>query len=132
MPRGDFWPHWTERLAAGYVVLPNGCHEWQGSKNSRGYGVIWFDGKLRLAHRAIWFKAHGEWPTKSLVTDHICENKGCVRLDHLRLLTNGENIMRAWPRGDAATERRRAGNRIAKARYRAKLAARAGESNNLV
>lgn len=122
MPRGDHWPNWRSRMAA-YVVTERGCHEWQGSRNNKGYGVIWFDGKLRLAHRAAWLMNYGEWPTPSLVVDHICENKACVRIEHLRLLTNGENIRRAYP-CDAATEARRVKQRAASARYRARIAAR--------
>jgi hypothetical protein len=127
MPRGDFWPHWTVRLAAKTRVT-DGCHEWTGSRNNKGYGVIYFDGKGRLAHRAAWLAHYGTWPTPGLVLDHICNNPPCVRIEHLRELTNGQNIMRATPRGDERTERRRASNRAAKARMRAKR----GESNTLV
>ena len=132
MPRGDFWPDWRERLASGYTVTANGCHEWNGSKNNKGYGVIWFDGRLHLAHRAAWLAAYGAFPAPGLVTDHVCENKGCVNVAHLRELTNAENIKRAYPRGDAATERRRALNNEAKKRYRARLAAKAGGPNPVV
>lgn len=132
MPRGDWWPHWTVRLSEGFTLMPNGCHEWHGSRNSKGYGVIYFDGKLRLAHRAAWLAHHGGWPTKGLVVDHICNNPTCIRIEHLRELTNGQNIMRAHPRGDAALEDKRARNRVAKARYRARLKRERGESNRLV
>jgi hypothetical protein len=132
MPRGDYWPHWRVRLASGYTEADSGCHEWNGSKNNKGYGVIWLEGKLRLAHRAAWFAAYGEWPTPGLVVDHICENKSCMRLEHLRLLTNGENIMRAYPRGDAKTEDRRARNRAAKARMKQRRLQKAGESHFVV
>ena len=123
MPRGDHWPNWRERLAAGYIESASGCHEWQGSRNSKGYGVIWFDGKLHLAHRAAWLAHYGEWPTTGLVVDHICDNPACMRVEHLRLLTNSENIRRAYP-CDAATEAKRVKQRAASARYRARLAAR--------
>ena len=132
MPRGDFWPNWRERLESGYTATENGCHEWRGSRNSKGYGVIWFDGKQRLAHRAAWLATYGEWPTAGLVVDHICNNPACIRIEHLRLLTNGDNIRRAYPRGDAQTERRRALNNAAQARYRARLRARGGDPNNVV
>ena len=132
MPRGDFWPHWRERLAQGYTETSTGCHEWHGSRNNKGYGVIWFEGKLRLAHRAAWLARYGEWPTKGLVVDHICNNPPCVRVEHLRLMTNGDNIRRAYPRGDEKTERRRAQNNEASARYRARLKTTRGESNIVV
>lgn len=123
MPRGDFWPHWTVRLAEKTERTDAGCDEWQGSRNNKGYGVIWFDGKLHLAHRAAWLAHHGEWPTRGLVVDHICDNKACVRIDHLRLLTNSENIRRAYP-CDAETEAKRVRQRANSARYRARLARR--------
>lgn len=97
MPRGDWWPAWRERFTAGYVETPTGCHEWQKARNNRGYGVIYFEGKLHLAHRASWFATHGTWPTPGMVIDHICENKGCVNVAHLRELTNAENIRRTNP-----------------------------------
>lgn len=133
MPRGDHWQHWTDRLASGGLLNPEtGCIEWQRSKNSRGYGVIYFDGKLQLAHRAAWLAEHGSWPTPGMVTDHICSNKGCVNVKHLRELTNGENIMRAYPKRDEEHERKRARGRAAEARYRARLKAKGGGGNRLV
>lgn len=119
MARGDHWKHWTDRLAEGGITnTATGCIEWQRSKNSRGYGVIYFDGKLRLAHRAAWFHKHGEWPDPDMVTDHICNNKICVNPDHLRELMNWQNLRRAIPRGDAATEKKRAAGRRADAKRR--------------
>lgn len=95
---------WEEK----YVVDRRGCHVWQRAKQTRGYGVVWFDGKARLAHRVAWFMKHGAWPTAGFVVDHICENKACVNPDHLRELTNGANIRRAYPRGSAEVEAKRA------------------------
>lgn len=133
MPRGDFWKHWTERLNEGGLVNPKtGCIEWQRSINSRGYGVIYVDGKLHLAHRAAWFAKNGAWPSPDKVTDHACNNKACINVDHLRELTNSENIRRAYPVRDPETERRRALGRAAQARSRAKKKAQRGESNYVV
>lgn len=119
MARGSRWKHWTERLEEN--SRPNkksGCFDWQKSKNNRGYGVIYFDGKLHLAHRAAWLKKYGAWPNPDLVIDHICNNKSCVNIDHLRELPNHLNLRRAIPRGDEATERRRTGWRKADAKRR--------------
>jgi len=84
----------TARLAAGSVEGPGGCLLWTKAKNSRGYGVLYHDGKVRLAHRVAWFLARGDWPTPGLVVDHICEVRHCVRPEHLRELTNAANIAR--------------------------------------
>lgn len=91
------WDSWESRLRAGYEVTPSGCWEWQRSRNSRGYGVIYFDKKLHLAHRASFYLANGRWPERGMVTDHACENKGCVNPAHLRELSNRANIRRAVP-----------------------------------
>lgn len=114
---------WRARLANGYLEDEHGCHIWQRAKNSRGYGVIWVDGSLRLAHRVSWLAATGSWPTDGLVVDHICEVKACINPHHLRLLDNGSNIMRATPRGDTATESRRAAWRKSQRAARARGAA---------
>lgn len=106
----------TERFI--YEVSPSGCHIWQRAMNNRGYGVIWFDGKVRLAHRVAWFMRHGSWPSDHLVLDHICEVKACVNADHLRELENWRNLRRAHARGDVETEKRRARWRRANAKRR--------------
>lgn len=109
---------WIDRLPERTRVDELGCHVWLKARNSRGYGVSWFDGKLRLAHRVVWYVAHNRWPADGLVLDHVCNNKACVNPDHLRELANHENLRRAIPRGDVATERRRAGWRRSNAKRR--------------
>lgn len=106
---------WSDK----YKVDPTtGCHIWLKARQTRGYGVVWFDGKVRLAHRVAWFLEHGAWPAEGAVLDHSCDTKSCVNPHHLRELTNSQNIRRAYPRGDVPTEKRRAGWRAANARRR--------------
>lgn len=90
-----------------YTVVSTGCHLWNKARNSRGYGVLWFDGRLHLAHRLAWLMEHGDWPAPGLYIDHICNVKECVNPAHLRELPNHLNLRRAIPRGDAETEARR-------------------------
>lgn len=101
-----------------YSVDGNGCHLWQKARNNRGYGVVWHDGKLRLAHRVAWLLEHGRWPAEGLVLDHLCEVKACVNAAHLREVPNHVNLRRAIPRGDERTEERRLGWRKANANRR--------------
>lgn len=110
-----------------------GCHIWQKAKNNRGYGVIWHDGKLRLAHRVAFFLDRGRWPLDGLVVDHICAVKACVNPQHLRELTNSANLRRAIPRGTPEVEAKRARWRIADAKRRGNYTyIEGGEDDRLV
>ena len=100
-------PNLATALEGKYDIGPGGCHVWQRAIQSRGYGAVWFQGKVHLAHRVAWFLRHGSWPDPRLVLDHVCNNKACVNADHLRELPNHLNLRRAIPRGDSATEARR-------------------------
>jgi hypothetical protein len=44
------------------------------------------------AHRAAWMLTNGPVP-EGMVLDHICRNRACINLDHLRVVTQRENIM---------------------------------------
>lgn len=105
-------------LSGRYTTSPTGCHIWQNAKNSRGYGVVWFDGKVRLAHRVAFYLTRGRWPADGLVVDHLCDTKDCVNPDHLQETTNWRNLRRAVPVGTPEQETKREGWRRANARRR--------------
>lgn len=68
------------------------CHVHSGSKGSHGYpqatGPQGYSGP---AHRMRWLLEVGEIPAGTMVL-HNCNNKRCVRLDHLRLGSHIENM----------------------------------------
>lgn len=81
--REDFWPRAKFSPATG-------CFEWQALRNSYGYGLFNYKGKLWIAHRlALQFS--GVELKEGLTVDHICRNRLCVNPAHLRQVTSKEN-----------------------------------------
>lgn len=79
------------------------CWEWTGAKDQHGYGRFGVRRKNRRAHVVAWMLEHGPIPD-GLELDHLCRNRGCVRPDHMELVTHRENLMR----GDTIIARRTA------------------------
>lgn len=110
MPRGRqlqplaprFWPR---------VVQGPGCWEWTGTRQPAGYGTISYRGKQILAHRASWILEHGEEPTQWVL--HRCDNRACVRPDHLFL---GDALANAQDRHAKGRSGRHDGERNGRAK----------------
>ncbi len=63
---------------------------WTGTRNRKGYGQFWHNGKMMQAHRFAYEQAHGPVPI-GLVVMHKCHNPSCVADPHLVPGTNREN-----------------------------------------
>jgi len=99
----------VERIRDKVAMGPKGCHISTYSVASHGYAQVgWGEAGERflvLVHQAIWLIEHGPIPD-GMTVDHECKNRRCMRLSHLRLITNLENARRThgrdWPLGECA------------------------------
>lgn len=81
----------SERLLSR--LLPDeetGCLVWQGALNGSGYGVLGINYHTIRTHRFHWELKVGPIP-EGFVIDHLCHNRACARIEHLRLATSGQN-----------------------------------------
>lgn len=76
------------------------CWIWLGPLSESGYGKFnCLDGKRNWrAHRASWTIAYGPIPDGMLVL-HKCDNRRCVRPEHLFLGNNKDNTQDALQKG---------------------------------
>jgi hypothetical protein len=77
------------------IALDGGCLLWTGAKSDKGYGQVWWNGKKLATHRVTYEHHRGPIPA-GMVIDHLCRRPACLRIDHLELVTNGENIHRGY------------------------------------
>lgn len=68
-----------------------GCWGWQGERHPRGYGQLTRKYGRVLAHRYSYTRWVGEIG-EGLVIDHLCHNPECSRPDHLRAVTQKQNM----------------------------------------
>jgi len=69
------------------------CWDWPWSKNSEGYALLRYEGRVQRAHRVLYAKLIGPIDD-GLELDHLCRNRGCVNPWHLQPVTRKENILR--------------------------------------
>lgn len=73
------------------------CWTWTRACYRNGYGAFSIGGRNRLAHRVAWFLTYGEWPDRMVL--HSCDNRRCVRPDHLFLGTAKDNTRDMMQKG---------------------------------
>ncbi len=102
----------SPRIICDEVTQPNPnlegpCHVFRGSIDEYGYGKIFILGKSIRVHRHCWEQENDPIPD-GLVIDHMCRNRACCNVAHLRVVTQSinasENIIGAgWQLNAAKT-----------------------------
>ena len=82
--------------------VEEGCWLWQGTMFSQGYGCFKIAGKLHKAHRVAYTLVMGAIP-QGLLACHRCDNRACVRPEHIFLGTTNDNVQDAKKKGRLAT-----------------------------
>lgn len=80
------------------VAKGEGCWEWKASLATTGYGQFMYEGRPHGAHRISWMLTNGEIPADAWVL-HKCDNRLCVRPDHLYLGDPAANARDTHGRG---------------------------------
>lgn len=83
-----FWPKVN-------ISTVSECWEWQSGRMTRGYGVVYTNGKRRLAHRVSFAILTRETiPAGTLLDHEECSNPPCVNPYHLRITDTPRNTRR--------------------------------------
>lgn len=86
------------------VLKTDGCWLWLAGLNSYGYGQFWLNGKNDLAHRVSMSGSGVDIPAGMSVL-HSCDNRRCVRPDHLFIGSQATNMADMKDKGRAASGR---------------------------
>lgn len=72
------------------VEKNDSCWNWIAGSRGNGYGCIKYKGINYDAHRFVWFLTYGKLPKKWIL--HKCNNRKCVKIEHLYEGTPKENV----------------------------------------
>lgn len=82
------------------------CWVWKGAIKENGYGLFFYEGKLRLVHRVVASVVFGKEAIDGNEVCHACDNPRCCRPEHLFIGTASDNAKDSLAKG----RRSRCGN----------------------
>jgi hypothetical protein len=81
------------------VVMSRGCWTWTGPVDAYGYGQVSIGHRgNKKAHRLAFEMAYGPLDA-SVVVRHTCDNRACVKPEHLDCGSQRDNVNDALHRG---------------------------------
>lgn len=108
--------HTIERFMNKVVLSNDGCWNWIGCRDRKGYGEFKsYRGASARAHRFSYSAFVGDIPDGMCVC-HKCDNRACVNPSHLFVGTNHDNVLDRHRKGRSVIPDNRGSNN-----YNAKL-----------
>lgn len=97
--------HWRESKFGKGMRKPRRAGDIAGTRNIySGYVVIYIKSKAYFAHRLAWLYVHGAWPKNYI--DHINENRIDNRIENLRDVRSGTNLLNRSKEGIGVRKRK--------------------------
>lgn len=82
----------------------NGCIEWTGAVDRRGYARLTVNGSSRTVTQYVLEMAGKPKPSRDHLACHSCDNPACINQDHLWWGTQSDNMKDCFAKGRAHVE----------------------------